>query len=975
MGELVASESALPRGLGRERTSENTALPDRRLPKIITVAWLTLGIASVALALMAALVLRSERESTAILHHLNLISVNLQDVLSDLADAEAAEREHLLTGRPSSLENFERSREALGQELDQLTTLARNNPAERQEVERVRSLVQQVLDELQKSITGHTAGGSQAAFAEILTDRARKLTEALRQSTAGISEEDEAILARLARQRRVRLASALAAVSGALLLAAAYLVIGHIIIARSASRRQRTEEALRTSEKRFETLCEQAPVGIYTTDAQGLGVYTNPRWSRMSGLSAAESLGQGWKKALHPDDRETVFENWKTNALQGTSWEYRLLTPGGEIRWIRALGGPIYSDRGEITGYVGTVEDITERKLAHRALEERKALREALQQLQLITDNMAAGVTRCSRDLRFLWASRSYAAWQGLTPEEIANRPISEVVGPEAYETKLPHMEKVLSGEREEYEVQINYRGVGLRWVHTVYVPTRDNDHEVDGWIGVATDVTERHEAEERLRESEQRFRNMADTAPVMIWASGPDKGCTFFNKVWLDFTGRTMAQELGNGWAEGVHPDDLERCLAVYSSAFNAHRSYDMEYRLRRADGMYRWLLAHGVPRFTADKVFRGYLGSCIDITERIRAEEERQKFVLLADSSMEFIGMCDRDFRPLYINAAGLQLVGLDNLEAACRVKVQDYFFPEDQPFITNEFFPRVVRDGHGKVEIRFRHFKTGEAISMICHLFNIRDARGTAVGWATVSVDITERRRAELALQESRQELRALAGRLINAEERERKRISRELHDDLNQKLACLAFDTGGLQAMPFSSEDKIREELSNLRMRIVELSQHVREISHQLHPSILEDLGLTAALNELCEEFSARDGIKVLFRAETVPPAIPAEVATCLYRVAQEALHNVLKHAEGGSARMNISGDSMGIHLSIHDTGVGFDSEAELRRPGLGIVSMKERVRQVQGEFSIHSQSGQGTEVTVFVPLPKEVLRPP
>jgi signal transduction histidine kinase len=213
--------------------------------------------------------------------------------------------------------------------------------------------------------------------------------------------------------------------------------------------------------------------------------------------------------------------------------------------------------------------------------------------------------------------------------------------------------------------------------------------------------------------------------------------------------------------------------------------------------------------------------------------------------------------------------------------------------------------------------------------------------------------------------------LAGRLINAEEQERKRISRELHDDLSQEIALLAFDTGGLLAMPFSSEGKIREQLSDLRTRIVELSQHVREISHRLHPSILDDLGLTAALNHLCEDFSAREGIKVLFTQEAVPEAIPAEVAACLYRVAQEAMHNILKHAQTGYVQMKLSGDSRGIHLSIQDTGVGFDSES-LRRPGLGIVSMKERVLLVHGEFSIHSQPGQGTEVRVFVPMPKESL---
>ena len=125
------------------------------------------------------------------------------------------------------------------------------------------------------------------------------------------------------------------------------------------------------------------------------------------------------------------------------------------------------------------------------------------------------------------------------------------------------------------------------------------------------------------LQESEERFRNMADTAPVMIWVSGPDKLCTFFNQGWLTFTGRTMEQELGNGWADVVHLDDLNRCFSTYSTSFDARRSFEMEYRLRRADGEYRWLLDAGVPRFTSDGAFAGYIGCCTDITESKRAEQ----------------------------------------------------------------------------------------------------------------------------------------------------------------------------------------------------------------------------------------------------------------------------------------------------------------------------------------------------------------
>ena len=188
MGKFFPIQPQLPTGVGRDRTAETSALPDRLFPQFITVAWLTLGIASVALALIAALVLHSERESTAMLHHLNLVALNLQDVLSDLADAEAEERGYLLTSRPTSLENFQRSRQALGLEFQRLTALVKKNPLQRQEVERVRDLVQQDLDELERSIAQHMAAGSQAAFGKILTDRARKLTEALRQSIRGINE-------------------------------------------------------------------------------------------------------------------------------------------------------------------------------------------------------------------------------------------------------------------------------------------------------------------------------------------------------------------------------------------------------------------------------------------------------------------------------------------------------------------------------------------------------------------------------------------------------------------------------------------------------------------------------------------------------------------------------------------------------------------------------------------------------------------
>jgi PAS domain S-box-containing protein len=144
--------------------------------------------------------------------------------------------------------------------------------------------------------------------------------------------------------------------------------------------------------------------------------------------------------------------------------------------------------------------------------------------------------------------------------------------------------------------------------------------------VGLVIQRSKWRRAENALRESEARFRMMADTAPVMVWMSGADMLCNFFNKPWLEFTGRTMEQELGNGWSEGVHAEDLQHCLETYVSSFKARRPFTMEYRLRRANGEYRWVLDTGVPRYSLESGFAGYIGSCLDITERKQAELQLQ-------------------------------------------------------------------------------------------------------------------------------------------------------------------------------------------------------------------------------------------------------------------------------------------------------------------------------------------------------------
>jgi PAS domain S-box-containing protein len=367
--------------------------------------------------------------------------------------------------------------------------------------------------------------------------------------------------------------------------------------------------------------------------------------------------------------------------------------------------------------------------------------------------------------------------------------------------------------------------------------------------IAAARTDRRRQRAEQALRESEERFRVMADTAPVMVWMSGVDKGCTYFSKTWLDFTGRSMAEEVGNGWAERVHPNDYDSCLARYVAAFDERRPFRMEYRLLRHDGEYRWILDTGVPRYCVDGSFSGYIGSCIDITDRRQVEDALRK---------------------------------------------------------------------------------------------------------------------NEIALQRRKEELRSLAGKLLSAQEEERSALARDLHDDLSQRLAALAIEAAMIEGECRSAPDSAAKRLRDLKDRLADVASDVHHIARQLHPAILQDLGLAEAIRSECVRFSEREGVQVEFVGSDIAN-LPPDVAICLYRIVQEGLRNIAKHAKAEEAQVTLVCDDHAVILSIRDSGVGFDLTSARRAAGMGLASMRERAWLVHGDIVVRSEPGQGTAIEVRVPL--------
>ena len=223
------------------------------------------------------------------------------------------------------------------------------------------------------------------------------------------------------------------------------------------------------------------------------------------------------------------------------------------------------------------------------------------------------------------------------------------------------------------------------------------------------------------------------------------------------------------------------------------------------------------------------------------------------------------------------------------------------------------------------------------------------------------------SEAALLRSRDELRALAAKLLQTQAEERRRVSRELHDDLSQKIAKLQFDVETLEQHLSPDLKSMKKPLLSIRDGVETLSNDVRRIAYELHPSALDHLGLVVALRTYVREFTEREGIPVRLTLRKVPAQIPAEVANTFFRIVQEALRNVAKHAGKSSVGIALTGGSNRLSLSIRDNGIGFDADSVRDKGGLGLISMQERARLVSGDFSLETQPGRGATITVHVPL--------
>jgi len=399
-----------------------------------------------------------------------------------------------------------------------------------------------------------------------------------------------------------------------------------LTVVRDVSARKLTEVALSQNEAQLAGIIGSALDGIITVNEDERIVLFNTAAEKLFLCPAVEALGQPIGHFMPERSRNAVGqyirifgENLLTQRALGLPGEFYGLKASGEDFPIEASISQIDLDGQRF--YTLILRDITERKRAVddlRLSEQRfaKAFRANPQPMCLTT--IADGL--------YIDVNQSFLTMSGYTREEVIGHTSLELGVWETSEHRADFIQRLNQmGSLANVETTFRTKAGSIR----VLLSSAEK-LEIGGkqcLLVASSDITERVADQQALQESEERFRNMADSAPVMIWISDADKRCTYVNKQWLDFTGQSMEEELRLGWAAGIHPEDSERCLEIYDHNFDERSPFEMEYRLRRKDGDYRWILDKGVPRFSPNQVFLGYIGSCLDITERKEAEVELRK------------------------------------------------------------------------------------------------------------------------------------------------------------------------------------------------------------------------------------------------------------------------------------------------------------------------------------------------------------
>ncbi len=765
------------------------------------------------------------------------------------------------------------------------------------------------------------------------------------------------------------------------------------VILRDMTERKQSEEALRRAELRYRTIFEQVGTGVAQVNSRtGRFERVNRMYCEIVGLTEEEMLATTFMSITHPNDLSAdldAMDRLRSGEIPAFTTEKRYVRKDGSIVWVNLNVAPLWEPGQPLSHHIAAIQDITKRKEAEITA---AAAKEQLQATLTATD---IGTWRWDLTRNVLVTDANLKRLFHLEAEEEA--PLERYIDRMASDDRERIEKAIESAIREGGLYDEQYRVVAPdgteRWIHARGKVERDEGGIARSFSGVVLDITGRKLVEQALRESEARLVLALDSAGMGTWDWDSETDSLLWNSRQFELFDIRPQNFHGTGTEAlaRVYSKDRARIATAVRRVMEEGVVFREEFRVVQADGSVHWLFGSGRPLRDERGRCRHVVGVTLDITERRRAQEEMQNLnaVLEARVRERTIKLVEANERWNWVVRAtndgvwDWDLVH-DTAYFSPRWKEMHGFLESDRTESTKEWLarihaedrPRVVkalarcRAGEGSQfheEYRVQR-KDGTYVWVLDRGIAVFNDEGRAIRMIGAESDITWRKEAEMLLREREAQLRELSARLLRAQEEERRRISRDLHDDVMQRMGALTLDLYGLGSSAASSDGKLLAQLKACGASAEQLTTDLQRLAHQLHPSVLEYGGLEAAVHEHVNEFAARTGVTVEFVARDVPKGLPLEHATCLYRVMQEGLQNVQRHADANTVLVRLLGTGRGLGLCVHDDGHGFEEiNGAARRRGLGLTSMAERVGMLRGTFRVKTKPGAGTELHAWVPL--------
>ena len=739
---------------------------------------------------------------------------------------------------------------------------------------------------------------------------------------------------------------------------------------RDITDRVQAEAALRQSEARTRLLVKSSNIGLWDWNLVTNEVFFSPEWKRQLGCSDDElpnHYGE-WESRLHPEDREPTLravQDFREGRRADYDVEFRLRHKDGSWRWILTRADLTRDAAGRPVRMMGCHIDISARKQAE------KKLRESETRFRLMFEKSAVGMALTTVDSIFLQANAAFCTLLGRTEEEVIGHCSAEFTHPEDVAKTLQPDTEVREDGVHIIDLEKRYvrKDGATLWGHVTAVLHFDENAQSLYYIAIVEDITDRKRAEDALRESEERFRTIFEQAPLGI-SEGEIATARFINanQRYVDILGYSVEELRKLTFKDYSHPEDLHKDLVEFQKlAAGEIRSYALEKRYLRKDGAIIWvnLTVSGLAR-PGEKPL-----TCIavidDITDRIRADEalnaQGLRYKTLMETSTDSIYVLDEEGDLRDANAAFLGQRG--------------YTAEEVKGFNVADWDARWTRE---QLRLRLRKLAGGDAVFETRHrckdgsIFDVEVCATSAqIGgeqlFFCVTRDITQRKRAAEELERANYQLRFLSRRLFEIQEEERRHLARELHDEIGQTLTAAKIN---LKIIAPDAPARISGRLDDSIQLLDRLLRQVRELSLDLRPPLLDELGLVPTLRWLVDQQAQRAGLRVTFTANVDGLEINPDIQTACFRVAQEAITNVVRHSGGGNVAVELQGEAERLTLRVSDDGAGFDPAVIQQRTTqdftLGLVSMKERALLLGGGFEVQSVPGQGTEIRAWFPLP-------